>query len=156
MGYRAAEVAMRELGLDIEKTEDEELVCVAENDACGIDSIQQLLSCTLGKGNLIIRLRGKPAYSFFDRRTGKKVRIVAKPFDRDCTKEKAIDHFLNDPVPEVFNIKIPGYDIPERAKIFDSVQCECCGESAREDLIRLHNGKKLCLDCFDEYRPRYE
>ena len=33
--------------------EDEEIVCVTENDACGVDAVQVLTGCTLGKGHLI-------------------------------------------------------------------------------------------------------
>ncbi len=35
IGYRATEVAINELGIPAERAKDEELVCVAENDACG-------------------------------------------------------------------------------------------------------------------------
>ena len=44
-------------------SEDEELVCVAENDACGVDAIQSILGCSVGKGNLLFRMRGKHAYN---------------------------------------------------------------------------------------------
>ena len=45
-------------------SEDEEVVCVTENDACGVDGIQAILSCTAGKGNLKFRDTGKMAFSF--------------------------------------------------------------------------------------------
>lgn len=38
-------------------SEDEEFVCVAENDACGVDAIQSILGCSVGKGNLLFRMR---------------------------------------------------------------------------------------------------
>ena len=44
-------------------SEDEELVCVTENDACGVDAIQSILGCSVGKGNLLFRMRGKHAYT---------------------------------------------------------------------------------------------
>lgn len=47
IGYKAAVYAARSLGLRF--SSDEELVCIAENDACGIDAIQVALGCTLGK-----------------------------------------------------------------------------------------------------------
>ena len=68
IGYQAALYA-REL-LNIEKSQDEDIVCITENDACGVDAIQVILGCSMGKGNLLIKMRGKQAFSIFNRRTG--------------------------------------------------------------------------------------
>ncbi len=67
IGFKACEGAIEELGLDVSKLPavNEEVVCVTENDACGVDAVQVLLGCTYGKSNLIPRLRGKMAFSFF-------------------------------------------------------------------------------------------
>ena len=65
IGYQAARYAAELLGRDF--SSDEELVCVAENDACGVDAIQVMLGCSVGKGNLLFHMRGKEAYSFYDR-----------------------------------------------------------------------------------------
>lgn len=62
IGFRVAMAARK--GLGVTSAGDEELVCVAENDSCSVDAIQLLLSCTLGKGNLLYRDRGKQAFSF--------------------------------------------------------------------------------------------
>ena len=43
-GVRAAMEAQRRFG--VERAEDEEIVCVTENDACGVDGIQFVLGCT--------------------------------------------------------------------------------------------------------------
>lgn len=151
-GYRAAEIASEILGFRFGRTEDEDIVCVAENDACGVDCIQCLLSCTVGKGNMILRPRGKNAYSFFDRNTGRSVRLVLRPIDRDSmTKEEVIDFILNAPVEQVFDVKDVGFKLPERARIFGNRVCECCGETAREDMVRFQDGKVVCIDCFRGY-----
>ena len=47
IGYKASLYAI-EL-LDIKFSEDEELVCISENDACGVDAIQTMLGCSIGK-----------------------------------------------------------------------------------------------------------
>lgn len=60
---------------DIKFSRDEELVCVSENDACGVDAIQFLVGCTFGKGNKIYRPTGKQAYSFFARDSDRKIRF---------------------------------------------------------------------------------
>ena len=67
IGLKACEGAVAELGLDASALPaiDEEIVCVTENDACGVDAVQVLLGCTYGKSNLIPRLCGKMAFSFF-------------------------------------------------------------------------------------------
>ena len=53
IGYKAALYAIELLG--IEFSDDEEVICIAENDACGVDAIQALLGCSIGKGNFICR-----------------------------------------------------------------------------------------------------
>lgn len=53
IGYRAAKIALRELAAG--RAGDEELVAIVETDACGVDTIQVLTGCTLGKGNLLYR-----------------------------------------------------------------------------------------------------
>ena len=73
IGFQAARYAMELLELDF--SADEDVVCIAENDACGVDAIQVLLGCSVGKGNLLFHLRGKQAFSFYNRKTGKAVRL---------------------------------------------------------------------------------
>lgn len=41
--------------------------------------------------------------------------------------------------------------LPEKARLFQSLPCDGCGEVTAEHLLRLENGKKLCLDCFRAY-----
>jgi formylmethanofuran dehydrogenase subunit E len=74
VGVRAAELAMKEFG----KEPDEEIVAVVETDLCAVDAIQFLTGCTLGKGNLIYRDYGKNAFTFYRRRDGKAIRLVAR------------------------------------------------------------------------------
>ena len=45
VGFRAALYAKELLGE--ERSEDEELVCIAETDACGVDAILVILGCTV-------------------------------------------------------------------------------------------------------------
>ena len=47
IGYRAALYAMDLLGLTF--SDDEQVVCITENDACGVDAIQAILGCSIGK-----------------------------------------------------------------------------------------------------------
>ncbi len=150
-GYRASEVAMAKLGIPMERATDEEVVCITENEACGVDAVQYLLSCTAGKGNLIFRPSGKMAFTFYSRKSGKGVRIIMKNFDRSGDREEMMMRILTAPADEVLDIKEPKEKLPEKARMFDSMKCDKCGEYCREDKIRFQGGKKCCLDCFDPY-----
>lgn len=152
IGYKAALYAI-EL-LDIRFSEDEQIVCVTENDACGVDAIQAILGCSVGKGNLLFRLRGKQAFSFYNRETGKAVRLVLK--ERPQMDKAEAFRYLQEKEPcELFQVKEVKADLPERARLFGSFKCEVCGETTMESMMRLEDGKKVCLDCFHPY-TRFE
>lgn len=68
VGFRAVLYAWELFGSD-RTSEDEEIVCIAETDACGVDAIQALLSCTVGKGNLLSIYRGRTPFPFTAVRT---------------------------------------------------------------------------------------
>ncbi|MBY4797197.1 TraR/DksA C4-type zinc finger protein [Collinsella sp. AGMB00827] len=151
IGYRAAEIAEEFFGRKLSPKSDEMIVCITENDACGVDAVQVMTGCTIGKGNLIFRPTGKMAFSFFDRDTEKAVRVLLKPLNNDEDREAKTKQILEDPVDEVFIVETPHYGVPERARIFHNVVCELCGETAMEQKIRIQDGKKVCLDCFKDY-----
>jgi len=73
LGYRAAMAALEELSL--KHSEDEEIVCIVENDSCAVDAVQVITGCTFGKGNLIFKDYGKQVYTFIDRKAGRAIRI---------------------------------------------------------------------------------
>lgn len=149
IGVRAALIAM-----DLLKTgasEDEELVCVTENDACGVDGVQALTGCTFGKGNLIYRGTGKQAFSFFDRRSGRKIRLMLRPFAGEMSRAQRQDYILSAPAEVIFDVGAPAFDLPEEARHFATVTCALCGEGAPEHKIRLQDGETVCLDCFKPY-----
>lgn len=149
IGTRAVEAAKLKMGIKF--AQDEDLVCVTENDACCVDAVQVLLGCSLGKGNLIYRGTGKMAFSFFNRNTGDSLRIVLKSSPKDMDREVYQAYILHADLDELFAFKKPHFDIPLKATCFLTVVCENCGESVPEHKIRLQNGKKLCLDCFQDY-----
>jgi formylmethanofuran dehydrogenase subunit E len=77
LGYRAAEYALQHLRAG--RSEDEDLVAIVENDACGVDAIQLVAGCSVGKGNLILQDFGKHAYTFIDRKSNRAIRLVQRP-----------------------------------------------------------------------------
>lgn len=149
IGYRAAQYASGLLELEYSK--DEQVVCIAENDACGVDAIQVMLGCSVGKGNLLFRLRGKQAFSFYNRRTGRSVRLVLRPKPEGIKKEDSLNWYMNQEDDQLFEVKDMSIVLPEKAKIFRSYRCDCCGEITAEHWIRLSGDQKLCLDCYESY-----
>jgi formylmethanofuran dehydrogenase subunit E len=177
MGYRAAEAAIKELaaGRDV----DEELVAIVENDACGIDAIQVVTGCTIGKGNLIYKDHGKQVYTFINRNTGDAVRLSlkasynfdeqdpamaklrARVFSGKATKKEADEFYrrmedisqamLATPIEKMFEVKHVKAKIPEKARIFKSVKCSKCGEMVAESRARVQDGGFVCIPCFEEY-----
>lgn len=148
IGYRAALYAGKLLQLDFSK--DEEVVCISENDACGVDAVQVILGCSVGKGNLLFHIRGKQAFSFINRQTGKSVRLLLRDKPQ-MSREESLRYYRERQDEELFEVKEMTMTIPEPARIFTSVHCEGCGETTAEHMIRLQNGKKLCLDCYQAY-----
>lgn len=179
-GYRAAEIALARLKSG--RSEDEELVTIAETDACGIDAIQVLTGCTAGKGNLLFKDHGKHAFTFINRKTGAAIRVIPNPsFDVDLIdpefaplrarvmqgqatdaeyaefcerREKVVDAIRKAPAEDLFIVKEVDAEIPERARIFRSVPCARCGEMTAESRVRVEDGKFVCYACSQEYSRR--
>ena len=177
LGFRAAQYAMDALRSG--RSDDEELVCIVENDACGVDAIQVLAGCSAGKGNLIFRNFGKHACTFIDRKYNRAIRLVQRPepvveridpvasalrqkvMGGTATKEEmadfqnrqvaVIERILAMPVEDLYIIKEIKSEIPEKARIFHSVQCTSCGEMVAEHRARVRDGKFVCIPCAGEY-----
>ena len=149
IGYQAARYAAALLGLTF--SEDEEVACIAENDACGVDAIQVLLGCSLGKGNLLFHMTGKQAFSFYNRTTGQAVRLVLRPRPETVSREEAMAYYLSREPEELFDRKPVRIPLPERARIFDSYVCDGCGELTGANWIHLSGGQKLCPNCYRTY-----
>lgn len=149
LGVRAAMEVQERFG--IKRSEDEEVVCVTENDACGVDGIQSVLGCTLGKGNLIYHGTGKFAFNFFNRKTGESFRLMAKDKKEGLYGQEYIEYVLTAPIEDVFYIGKPKMDAPSTAKSLLSVKCSVCGEAAAEQKMRLMDGKPVCIDCYVDY-----
>ena len=177
LGYRAAQYAMD--ALKAGRSDDEELVCIVENDACGVDAIQVVAGCSAGKGNLILRDLGKHAYTFIDRKYNRAIRLVQRPeplIERidplaadlrpkvmsgiaspeeekefQTRQSAVIEKILTIPVEELFIIREVKPEIPGKAKIFRSVPCSSCGEMVAEHWARVSDGKFVCIPCAGEY-----
>ncbi|MCL5982480.1 MAG: FmdE family protein [Firmicutes bacterium] len=175
IGYKVAELALANLQED--RADDEEIIAIVENDACGIDAIMVMTGCTLGKGNLILKETGKQVYTFGSRNSKNAIRISvngnilqrspemrelqdkvmagnATPSERtecDRLREQMMDKILKMPAEQFATLKKVDFAVPGKASLFSSVQCASCGEYAMEPRTRNQNGNIVCLDCFGDY-----
>lgn len=170
-GMRAAEVCLSEVGPN---SFGHEVVAIVETNMCGVDAIQFLTGCTLGKGNLVHLDYGKNVYTFIRRGDGRAVRVsaraesqlpseVAKLFGRvragtatDAEKDRffplfqgACERILSSPIEELFDVRDVDVEMPPLARIHPSVECASCGEPTMETMVRRLDGELLCRPCFD-------
>jgi formylmethanofuran dehydrogenase subunit E len=152
IGYRMAAAALEALAAV--RAEDEEIVAIVENDACGVDALQCLTGCTFGKGNLLFRDYGKQVYTLYARGTRQGVRVV---FHGKGLPERARDdreayaaQVLSAPQEAVVSVTSVVVPEPEPARIRDSIPCAVCGEKVMESRVRQVDGEAVCIPCFKE------
>lgn len=154
IGFKAALGAVEELKLTF--SQDEEVVCITENDACGVDAVQVITGCTMGKGNLLYKGTGKMAFTFYERKGNKSVRLMLNQFNEDMDRTQRQEFLLKSNYQDVFKVTYPQMDDPQVARIFNTIICKKCNEGAPEHKIRLMGGEKLCLDCYESYTRGWE
>jgi len=176
IGYKVAQYVRKYYA----PSEDEELVAIVENNSCSVDAIQYILSCTFGKGNLIFKDNGKQVYTIYYRantdnskNNNKAIRIYVKDIffkDLENLKEKYnkntlteeeknefikikkenTNKILNAHYKDILDIKEVNIPTPKKAKLFNSIVCENCGELFMEIKGRVINGKVVCKECFEK------
>ena len=168
MGYRVA----RYVKGHYPRSEDEELVCIAENKSCSVDAVQSLLGCTAGKGNLVLVDNGKQAFTFYSRDQGKALRIYFKgdvfagmdalrqkmaagtltageKKEMEGLRSRIIEQILTGRDEDLLDVREAEIPAPEKARIYPSLVCQECGERFMEIMGRTAEGKVLCKDCFE-------
>ena len=153
IGYRMAMGAMEELALL--RAEDEEIVAIVENDACGVDALQCVTGCTFGKGNLIFHDYGKSVYTLYARSSGKGVRVLFHgegiPEELHENREALVDWILKANKKAILRLKEVSVDEPEPAHVHKSVPCAFCDEFVMETRIHKVEGKPACIPCAKSY-----
>ena len=168
IGYRIAKYVKEHYP----RSQDEELVCIAENKSCSVDAIQFMLGCTAGKGNLLFKDYGKQAFTFYSRDKNKALRIyfqggIFKGMDElrqkmargelgqedqermAAFRSKATEKVLSARDEDILKVEEVEIPAPEKARIHPSLKCEECGEEFMEVLGRTAKGKVLCKNCFE-------
>ncbi|MCU0599084.1 MAG: FmdE family protein [Desulfobacterales bacterium] len=152
IGYRMTQAALSLLSES--RAEDEEIVAIVENNACGVDALQFMTGCTFGKGNLIFKDYGKHAFTLFSRKTKQGARVIFNfskiTEDMRKDKENLVQWLLAVPEKEIISLKKVHVEEPEPARIFRSVKCEFCGEDVMETRIRTVEGKTSCIPCAEK------
>ncbi|TFH10686.1 MAG: formylmethanofuran dehydrogenase [Candidatus Atribacteria bacterium] len=152
IGYRMALAGLAALSEG--KADDEEIVAIVENDACGVDALQVLTGCTFGKGNVIFRDYGKLAYTLISRGTGQGVRVVARddavPTDIGDDREERITRILKAAEADIVSVHAVDIELPARASIHGSVCCDVCGEHVMSTRTRVVGDQILCIPCSEK------
>lgn len=169
MGYRVA----RYVKAHYPRSEDEELVCIAENKSCSVDAVQFLLGCTAGKGNLVLVDNGKQAFTFYSRDQGKALRIYfkgdvfagmdamrqkmaagtltpAEKKEMEGMRSRIMELILAGRDEDLLDVKEAEIPAPDKARIYPSLVCQECGERFMEIMGRTAEGKVLCKECFEK------
>lgn len=156
IGIRAAEYALQEF----KESDGEDLVCVTETDMCAVDGIQYLTQCTMGKGNIVHLDYGKAAFSFFDRNSGKTIRMVLRPDAKEGEKgypadrSEMIINLMNKPLSAIFDLTHLDERPPRPARIMTSIVCDSCREETMESRTRRFDGRTLCIPCFEKVEQK--
>jgi formylmethanofuran dehydrogenase subunit E len=172
IGYRASKVALEKLRTG--RSEDEELVAIVENDSCSVDAVQFMTGATFGKGNLVFLDYGKQVFTFIRRSDGRALRVslrpdakglanptteemkileeyeaTAEPSEelRQAARKLSAKALMENPDEKLFSIEWVDIPVPEKARIFKSINCESCGEATMETRIVECEGHRYCIPC---------
>ena len=181
IGFQAAQIALKVLpALEGEPYNPKSgIVSIAQNDACGMDAVQTLLSSTFGKGNLMFMDHGKQVFSFIRRQDGRGVRVAlkygamdnerhqtlrGKVMDKTATLAESEEfyklhgeismHLVEAPLEEHFVWREITFDLPHGPKLNPTVQCAFCGEGVMEQRASVRDARIACPECVEEYESR--
>ena len=175
MGFVAGKAALKALGVSREPNMDKMVIVYSgERHAAGCfaDGVQFATGCTFGKGLMKKEAKGKFSFMLVDKANEKAVQVTIKPevmlkafqspfvkMRKEGIKPTDIDQNLantmfNNPFnadPEnLFNIKGPfDFKVPKGKACFNLIVCEKCGDAVAENYMKLEDGKKVCIDCWN-------
>lgn len=173
IGYRVSRRALQELK---NRSVDEEIVAVVENNSCAVDAVQVMTGCTFGKGNLLFKDYGKQVYTFIRRPSGRSIRIslvwerpaetkeekkLWDAYAKGDRSEKVLEfvhsrkaaktrHILYAEDDDLFVVTKGKGILPPEAQIYKSSRCALCNEMVAEPKAMLQDGKMLCIPCFEK------
>lgn len=150
IGVRAGFEANRILNIE---SRGHHLYCIAEGRACFLDGIQTTFGTTLGNGNFEICDMGKSAFNFYDRKSGKSVRLCVQAWPDGMSRNEMKDYILTAPFEKIFTQSETSLPAPpDIYKPVPSGKCSVCGESCKETHLRILNGEPVCPACEEKSR----
>ena len=171
-GYIVAKAAIDLLKLN--RSRDEEVVAISENDSCAVDALQIILGTSIGKGNLILKDYGKNVYSILNRQNKKAYRFSRKKHyqyqgrskdeffqldaaissgtasEKDKRRHKMLksNDLLQRPFDDIFSTEKVDCVMPPYAPLARSEACATCGEMTMlTKMVETENGKYICIPC---------
>ncbi len=172
MGVRVAEFALKQLQVDHDESDD--LLAIVENVSGGVDAIQSILGCTLGKGNLIVKDKGKFVYTIASRNKNTAIRIAqhynalktpvmenfyrcadsinptaAQTSEYEMLLGQVFEFIMTSNFDDLFKWdKIEDFSFPApAAKHKPILPCSVCAEGVMEVHAARTEEKVLCPDC---------
>ncbi|MHB1415665.1 MAG: FmdE family protein [Chloroflexota bacterium] len=174
LGLRAGLAAMEALGVG--HAPDGQLTALVEIDenhcsTCFADGVQVATGCTFGKGNIKKLGYGKFALTLVDNKTGRSVRVVARPETIRRNQESEFigyrkrgvpasqvppelsepltEAVLAEPTEKLFTVGTveEGKPVAMAPHAFDTIICAECGEMVIERYARVKHGKIVCMPC---------
>ena len=171
-GYLVAKEAIKLLGF--ERSIDEEVVAISENDSCAVDALQVILGTSIGKGNLILKEYGKNAYTILHRQNKRAYRFsrnqsynytgkskeafnlldaaisAGTATERDKWQHKHLKSadLLSRPFHDFFTTKEIDFFTPPYAPLARSEACANCGEMTMSTmLVDSEHRQRVCIPC---------
>ena len=170
-GYLVAKGAAAFLGIN--RSQDEEVVAISENDTCAVDALQVILGTTVGKGNLILKDYGKNVFTILNRLDKKAFRMSRKESYRyegkhqqeyealeaayaadrateeQRWRQKILKSFdlLAKPLDAVFEVRAIECPEPPYAPLAPSKACATCGEMTMATKMVEKDGAFFCIPC---------
>ena len=176
LGYRAAEAAMRALG--VQRARDKELYVISETGkghaaGCFLDGIMSASGCTYGKSNIEKLYYNKMAFTLIDIVGQKAVRVrlqdeffgkmLNSPFvslRKKGVLPQDIPADVVDPLvekvlqmPEEIFLEVgpvKKYEFPKGRGCFETVLCAECGERVFADKVTESDGGVVCVPCSEK------
>ena len=87
------------------------------------------------------------AFTFFSRKDDRKLRFMLRDFGGELDREERMNFLLEADPRDLFDVKEISADFPAKARLYESIICDNCGEKTAEPYIQIVDGKNLCLDC---------
>ncbi|MGI6096900.1 MAG: FmdE family protein [Dethiobacteria bacterium] len=171
VGFRASVLALAKFERPVRKL-GETHIAICENNVCGVDGVQFVTGCTLGNDGLLIDNKGKFAFSWVNKKSGKGLRIILKaplwlsnePLrlhrkvkEGTATaaekerffelREKRGNELMELADKELLEIQELEMQIPGKPRLFPFVTCARCGEPFMEPWAGIEEGQIICKAC---------